>query len=361
MFRIRHLAACIACMVALLSQPVSAETRREVVYYGDHSVSLPSRVTRVATNWEAQNSILAMLGYGDRIVATTRIAHSMPLMRKFVPTIQEAALTTLGDGTVNVEELMVLRPDILFSSRALPEAVSAQLRGAGIAVASFRSNSLDALVERVSITGEMLGPDASEIARKYRRYFDDNRHRVAERLEKVPPDRRVRVYLASGEPLSTSGRPSLNQDWMDLGGAINVAESWFADMPYASGTASLEDILAANPDVIISMDARDAEQIRASPQWRTSRPCARAGSPGFRRSRMKNRRKVIISEAFRTAIACLPIASLSGAGAAYRATQAALRIGLAGLARCPGADRSGSMPQPGPFQDRKPPGAYSPP
>lgn len=268
MFRIRHLAACIACTIALLSQPVSAETRREVVYYGDQSVSLPSRVTRVATNWEAQNSILAMLGYGDRIVATTRIARSMPLMQKFVPTIHDAALTTLGDGTVNVEELMVLRPDILFSSRALPEAVSAQLRGAGIAVASFRSNSLDALVERVAITGEMLGPDASEIARKYRHYFDDNRRRVAERLEKVPPDRRVRVYLASGEPLATSGRPSLNQDWMDLGGAINVAESWFGDMPYASGTASLEDILAANPAVIISMDARDAEEIRASPQWR---------------------------------------------------------------------------------------------
>ncbi len=77
-------------------------------------------------------------------------------------------------------------------------------------MASFRSNSIDALVERVLITGEMLGPDALEIARKYQGYFDDNRRRVAERLEGSPPDRRVRVYLASGAPLSTSGQPSLN-------------------------------------------------------------------------------------------------------------------------------------------------------
>ncbi|REG35260.1 iron complex transport system substrate-binding protein [Paracoccus versutus] len=139
---------------------------------------------------------------------------------------------------------------------------------AGIAVASFRSNSIDALVERVLITGEMLGPDALEVARRYQGYFDDNRRRVAERLEGIPPDRRVRVYLASGAPLSTSGRPSLNQDWMDLGGAINIAESWFGDMPYASGIASLEDIIAGNPDVIISMNAEDAEEIRTRPQWR---------------------------------------------------------------------------------------------
>lgn len=185
-----------------------------------------------------------------------------------MPSIKDAALTTLGDGTVNVEELMVLKPDILFSSRALPDAVSRQLRGAGIAVASFRSNSIDALVERVLITGEMLGPDALEVARRYQGYFDDNRRRVAARLEGIPPDRRVRVYLASGAPLSTSGRPSLNQDWMDLGGAINIAESWFGDMPYASGIASLEDIIAGNPDVIISMNAEDAEEIRTRPQWR---------------------------------------------------------------------------------------------
>ncbi|WP_449045227.1 ABC transporter substrate-binding protein [Paracoccus versutus] len=55
---------------------------------------------------------------------------------------------------------------------------------------------------------------------------------------------------------------------MDLGGAINIAESWFGDMPYASGTASLEDIIAGNPDVIISMNAEDAEEIRTRPQWR---------------------------------------------------------------------------------------------
>lgn len=267
----RYLAVGIACLVGLHALPSVAQDaalRREVVYYGDQRISLPPKITRIATNWEAQNSILAMLGYGDRIVATTRIARSMPLFQKFVPSIKNAALTASGDGTVNVEELMVLKPDILFVSRALPAAVADQVRNAGIAVAAFRSNSIEALVERTLITGEILGPDALEIARRYKEYFDENRQRVAKRLESIPPEKRLRVYLASGAPLSTSGRPSLNQDWMDLGGAINIAESWFAGMPYRSGTASLEDVVAANPDVIISMRAGDADDIRTNPQWR---------------------------------------------------------------------------------------------
>ncbi|MFD2837197.1 hypothetical protein ACFS3C_13390 [Azotobacter vinelandii] len=69
-----------------------------------------------------------------------------------------------------------------------------------------------------------------------------------------------------GDPLSTSGRPSLNQDWMDLGGAINVAEHWFAT-PVPSGKVSLEQIIAADPDVIVAMRADDAALIRRDPRW----------------------------------------------------------------------------------------------
>lgn len=245
-----------------------AGTSREIVYYDNQRVCLPTPVTRLATAWEAHNSILTMLGYGDRIVATTRIARSMPLFQKFVPSIKDAALAGERGGIINVEELIVLQPDILFVATPLPETVTTPLNNAGIAVVAFRNNSLDALVERTLITGEMLGPDALAIARDYETYFERNRALVTERLRDVPEDQRLKVYLASGTTLTTSGRPSLNQDWMDLGGARNIAESWFGDLPYNSGTASMEDIIAADPDVIIAMRANDASEIREDPRWR---------------------------------------------------------------------------------------------
>ncbi|MCP1999139.1 ABC transporter substrate-binding protein [Nitrobacter winogradskyi] len=255
----------------LTTAPVAASAespRREVVYYGDRHLSLPQTVTRVATSWEAQNSIIAMLGYGDRIVATTRIVRSMPVFRKFVPSIVNASLAgTGGAAGISVEEMLALRPDILFVPDMLPPAKMEQLTQAGIAVAAFHYNSIDAIVERTLITGEIFGGEALDIARRYATYFESNRRRVRERLERIPPAARLKVYLASGSPLSTSGRPSLNQDWMDLGGAINVAENWFHDRPNASGTAILENIVASDPDVIITLRARDVEVIRNSPQW----------------------------------------------------------------------------------------------
>ncbi len=243
-------------LLMLTTAPVAASAespRREVVYYGDRHLSLPQTVTRVATSWEAQNSIIAMLGYGDRIVATTRIVRSMPVFRKFVPSIVNASLAgTGGAAGISVEEMLALRPDILFVPDMLPPAKMEQLTQAGIAVAAFHYNSIDAIVERTLITGEIFGGEALDIARRYATYFESNRRRVRERLERIPPAARLKVYLASGSPLSTSGRPSLNQDWMDLGGAINVAENWFHDRPNASGTAILENIVASDPDVIIT-------------------------------------------------------------------------------------------------------------
>lgn len=256
-------------MLAITPTTASAEEpRREVVYYGDRHLNLPQTVRRVATSWEAQNSIIAMLGYGDRIVATTRIVRSMPVFRKFVPSIANASLAgTGGAAGVSVEEMLALRPDILFVPDMLPPAKMEQLTQAGIAVAAFHYNSIDAIVERTLITGEIFGGEALNIARRYATYFESNRRRVRERLERIPPAARLKVYLASGSPLSTSGHPSLNQDWMDLGGAINVAKNWFHDRSNASGTAILENIVASDPDVIITLRARDVEVIRNSPQW----------------------------------------------------------------------------------------------
>ena len=44
---------------------------RTISYYGDKSIRVPWKINRVASGWNAQNSIIAMLGYGDKIVATT--------------------------------------------------------------------------------------------------------------------------------------------------------------------------------------------------------------------------------------------------------------------------------------------------
>lgn len=255
---------------------VQAETpepaTRTIHYYGDSSVTVPATVERVATSWNAQNSILAMLGYGDRIVGTTKLVRDMPLFRQFVPSITQASLVAhSGNMGINTEALISRRAQVFFVSDSVPVAEAEALNKAGIAIVPLRYNSLAAMVERTLITGEVLGPDASRRAQDFAAYYQDNVRRVTEVIQNIPSQQRVKVYHAVGDPLTTSGRPSLNQDWMDLGGAINVAEPWFSRSGVTTAPVSLEQIFQADPDVIITMRADDAKAIRQDAQWQQLR------------------------------------------------------------------------------------------
>ena len=80
---------------------------RTITYYDGQSVIVPTTITRIASGWNAQNSIIAMLGYGDKIVATTDIIKASPVFGKFVPSIKNAVLCFTGSD-VNVEALVNL-------------------------------------------------------------------------------------------------------------------------------------------------------------------------------------------------------------------------------------------------------------
>lgn len=91
---------------------------------------------------------------------------------------------------------------------------------------------------------------------------------VTGRLKDLPASQRVSLYHSMGNPLTTTGRPSLNQDWIDLAGGKNIAENWFGEhQQNRSGEVALEKIVTANPAVIIAMNKRDADAILSSPQW----------------------------------------------------------------------------------------------
>ncbi|MDR1888109.1 MAG: ABC transporter substrate-binding protein [Zoogloeaceae bacterium] len=251
----------------------AGNARRVVSYYGNQRAELPAQVSKVAT-MGAHSALVAMLGYGPRIVATNRGVRDMPLFRRFVPSIADAALISNGEpnapGELNIEELLRLRPDVVFMG-GIPKSQSDLLEKAGIALVALRYNSMQNMLERVSITGDILGDDARRRAGDYRAYFDGNLAKVRGILAKVPAEKRLKIYHALGEPLSTSGRPSINQDWMDMGGAVNIAEHWFKGTANTTGKVSLEDIIAANPDAIIAMRAADAAFIRADPRWKNLR------------------------------------------------------------------------------------------
>lgn len=250
------------CLLPALTLAVSAFLSGGLLAAPSHSD------VRIASPWPAQNTIITMLGYGDNIVGTSKVARQIPLFRASLPRIKDVPEVSINSGNeLNPEQIIALGTQLLFVPQTMPIAHPDVLEQAGVRVLALPANSLTALRERVQTTADVLGPDAQQKAQTWEQYFRRNAALVASRLQDLPAAQRVRVYHSMGSPLTTTGRPSLNQDWMDLAGASNVAEHWFGAKKRGAGDVSLEKIVTANPQVIVAMNARDAEEIRASAQW----------------------------------------------------------------------------------------------
>jgi iron complex transport system substrate-binding protein len=223
---------------------------------------------RIASPWPAQNTIITMLGYGDNLVGTSLVAKQIPLFRQSLPGIEAVPVVSANSGNeLNPEQIISLGTQLLFVPKGMKVPQPELLEQAGVRILAFPANSMAALRERVQKTADVLGEDARQKAQAYEAYFADNVARVSARLKGLPDAERVRVYHSMGNPLTTTGRPSLNQDWMDLAGAINVAEHGFGMKKTSAGEVALEQLVVANPQVIVTMNKRDAVEIRRSAQW----------------------------------------------------------------------------------------------
>jgi iron complex transport system substrate-binding protein len=89
---------------------------------------------------------------------------------------------------------------------------------------------------------------------------------VDERVARVPPARRPRVYYARGPRGLESGlKGSINVESLERLGARNVAAA--AGERAGVASVSLEQVLAWDPEVIVTLDPAAAQAITTDPAW----------------------------------------------------------------------------------------------
>ena len=82
----------------------------------------------------------------------------------------------------------------------------------------------------------------------------------------MPADKRPRVYLARGpEGLETGARGSINTEIIERVGATNVVEGIGGRGNIA--TASLEQLIAWQPEIVITMDRAFFAVVKTKPGW----------------------------------------------------------------------------------------------
>ena len=177
----------------------------------------------------------------------------------------EVGRITGRGNTANLEVVLALKPDLILDVGSTnPTFVSLAARvqeQTGIPYALL-DGRFDAIASTYRKLGELT--HRSTEAEALARYADETMTAIKGRVEKIPENRRPRVYYARGpRGLETGLGGSINVETIDFLGARNVA----GERQGGLAIVSVEQVLLWNPDVIVTIDRDFAANVRSDPVW----------------------------------------------------------------------------------------------
>jgi len=235
---------------------VSGNTRT-IIDHTDVEVTLPANVERIVVcDILPLPSVLSVFfNSADKIVGmsgTSMNAAENSLLGQLYPEILDAETGFIDGSTVNTEELLKLRPDVVFYNASRTE-LGDQLRRAGfpavaISVNKWDYDCIETLNQWIALLSEIFPEnDKSEIVRTYSEKVYDM---VQGRVSTIPAGDREEalfLYQYSDANLQTSGKRFFGQWWADAIGVKNVAEELTTDN---SVTVNMEQVYAWDPELI---------------------------------------------------------------------------------------------------------------
>lgn len=223
-----------------------------------HGAAGAAPPARVADAWFAHNAVLLMLGGADRLVATVAKPKGFPWMYRVAPAFHRAL--PIDGATMNAEELLRLRTDVVFLTPSDPSAPA--LRNAGLRVVPVSFTDFASMLDCVDLSARTLDtPFALRRAGEYRAYLQQTLAEAARANAAIPAALRPRVlHVASVNPLKIDGDRTIVDEWIKAAGGRNAAAGLHGNLQ----VVSIEQVLAWNPDVIIL--SANAGELAASPQ-----------------------------------------------------------------------------------------------
>ena len=238
----------------------SAKTDGETITVTDHNgdtVVLPKKIERiVVTDILPLPSVLSVFfDSAEKIVRmadTSMNAAENSLRSELYPEILDAETGFMEGGTVNVEELLKLEPDVVFYN-ATSRELGDQLKNAGfnavaISVNKWEYNAIETLNNWITLLSEMF-PD-NDKAEQVKKYSNETYEMIQSRVANLSAGEKVRTFFLfkySDTDMMTSGKLFFGQWWADAIGAVNVSEELTQDN---SIEVNMEQVYGWNPELI---------------------------------------------------------------------------------------------------------------
>lgn len=256
---------------------------RQVTDQLNRTVTLPDHITRAVVLQHQTLNLLVQLDAMPQVVGVLSSWQKQlgPNYLRLAPSL--AKMPMPGDLTaVNIESLLALHPQVVFVANYAPADMIAQIERAGIPVVAIslrrepaaQAGKINPVLENedrvynlglqdgIRLIGKVMGRELQADA-MVKDVFQQ-RALAAKRLQDIPEDQRVRVYMANPD-LTTYGSGKYTGLMMQHAGAVNVAAKDIQGFKQVS----IEDVLKWNPAVIFVQERYPdvVQQILTSPQW----------------------------------------------------------------------------------------------
>ncbi|HYP57142.1 MAG TPA: ABC transporter substrate-binding protein [Beijerinckia sp.] len=264
----RHLVAALLIAAALLGAP-SAGAREITDMTGRH-VTIPDKITKIYS----ASYPLTLLFYA--FAPDLLVAANFPLgeeQKPFVPP-QVANLPAIGAAMgqgrgMNPEEVLALHPDLIVAwvdPFGDTSHTTQQFDKTGLPIVFIRMNTLADYPAALQFLGELF--DRPQRAAILGDYISNAIAKVTGTVATIPPEARVNFYYAeSRDGLATECDKSFHVEAIAVAGGENV-EHCSQTTHFGMEKVTLEEIIAAQPAIILSQDHRFADTVSLTPQWR---------------------------------------------------------------------------------------------
>ena len=177
----------------------------------------------------------------------------------------EVGRLTGRGNTTNVEVLLKFRPDLILDVGTVNDtyiSLANRLQEQTGIPYVLLDGRFDAIAPVYRKLGDLTR--RQDQAETFARYAENTITTIKARIDKIPDDQRPRVYYGRGpNGLETGLGGSINLETIEFLGAHNVA----AERRGGMATVSVEQVLAWNPDVIITIEPTFAATVKTDPVW----------------------------------------------------------------------------------------------
>ena len=246
---------------------IAGAEARTVVNSAGRKVEVPDRIQRVFAAGPPASILIYMLapekltGWPDPPRAEERPFIAAPY--RDLPAL--GRLTGRG-GTANLEVVLKARPDLILDFGSIRDTyvslannVQEQTKIPYILI----DGRFEATPTALRLLGDIL--DLKERAERQARYVEATFAGIDGVLKATPAEKRPRVYLARGpDGLETGVVGSINTEIIERAGGRNVMQA-----AGQSGLvrASMEQVIVADPEIVLSWDRTFFERVHKDPLW----------------------------------------------------------------------------------------------